>query len=220
MHRTGLQPEAGRYMAQQIPGAKLVEVPGSEELAVFADPWQPYADEAEAFLTGQRPRHEPDRALATVMFTDIVASTERAHTLGDRDWKDLLSRFRELVREHLDEFRGSEVSTRGDDFLSTFDGPARAIRCAVAIAAATVRQLGVQVRSGLHTGEVELMGSDIAGIAVHIGARVAALAAPGEVLVSRTLVDLVTGSGIEFLDRGAHALKGISGSWQLFAVRR
>jgi class 3 adenylate cyclase len=152
------------------------------------------------------------------LFTDIVGSTERAVQLGDRAWRDLLDRFRTSVRKHLERFRGHEIGTAGDDFLVTFDGPARAIRCALAITE-SARSLGLDVRSGLHTGEVELMGKDIGGIAVHIGARVSALAKPGEVLVSRTVVDLVAGSGITFDDGGEHALKGVPGSWQLFSVR-
>jgi class 3 adenylate cyclase len=155
--------------------------------------------------------------LTTVLFTDVVSSAERASELGDRAWRDLLQRYRVMVRELLRRFRGREVNTRGDDFLATFDGPARAIRCSAALTAAA-RDMGLQVRTGLHAGEVELLGDDIGGIAVRLGARVAALAADGEVLVSRTVVDLVAGSGIAFEDRGEHNLKGVPGTWRLFAV--
>jgi class 3 adenylate cyclase len=155
--------------------------------------------------------------LATIMYTDIVASTDRLTAVGDRQWHDLLEAHNAIVRKELARFRGREVSTAGDSFLATFDGPARAIRCARAISEA-VRPLGIEVRAGLHTGECEIMGDDIAGIAVHTGARVAALAGGGEVLVSSTVKDLVAGSGIEFTDRGAHALKGVPGEWRIFAV--
>jgi class 3 adenylate cyclase len=165
-----------------------------------------------------RPPPEHDRLLATVMFTDIVGSTGHASRLGDRAWKDLLERHHALVREELVRFRGREIKTVGDGFLATFDGPARAVRCAQAIVEA-VKSIGVQVRAGVHTGEVELMGEDVGGIAVHIGARVAALASPSEVLVSGTVRDLVVGSGIEFEERGSYALKGVPGEWRLFALR-
>ena len=155
--------------------------------------------------------------LATVMFTDIVDSTSRASEMGDRDWRALIERHDELVRRQIGRHRGRAVKTLGDGFLATFDGPARAIRCATS-ARDAVRQLGIEIRAGLHTGECEVMGDDIAGIAVNIGARVGAAAAPGEVLVSRTVTDLVAGSGIEFTDRGSHALKGVPGEWQLYAV--
>jgi class 3 adenylate cyclase len=174
-------------------------------------------DEAEEFLTGVRPQREPDRVLATVMFTDIVDSTRRAGELGDSRWKDVLERHDELVRAQLRRHQGREIKTTGDGFLATFDGPARGIRCAVAIAA-EVQPLGIEVRAGLHTGECELRGDDVAGMAVHIGARVGSTAGPSEVLVSSTVKDLVVGSGIEFADRGATELKGVPGEWRLFAV--
>ncbi|MCU1450082.1 MAG: family 3 adenylate cyclase [Acidimicrobiales bacterium] len=186
------------------------------------DPWrvapvEPLLEEIETLLAGALPPGQVDRVLATVLFTDLVSSTERLSELGDRAWRDLLQRYRIMVRELLRRFRGREINTRGDDFLATFDGPGRAIRCALALTAAA-REMGLQVRTGLHTGEVELLGDDIGGIAVHLGARVAALATDGEVLVSRTVVDLVSGSGIAFEDRGEHVLKGVPGPWQLFAV--
>jgi class 3 adenylate cyclase len=174
-------------------------------------------DEVEEFITGVHHRPEPDRVLTTVMFTDIVASTERAAELGDRRWLELLQSYYSLVRGDLTTFRGREVDTAGDGLLATFDGPARAIRCARSIGD-RVRSLGVQVRIGLHTGECELTGERIGGIAVHIGARIASIAAPGEVLVSSTVKDLVAGSGIRFADRGMHSLKGVPGEWGLFVV--
>ena len=207
---------AGRWMADQIPGARYVELSGQDHFPYVGDV-EAVVEEIREFVTGVRVAPEPDRVLATVLFTDIVSSTERATELGDRAWRDLLDQFRTVVREQLHRFRGREVNTRGDDFLATFDGPARGIRCALAISAAAA-ELAVEVRSGLHTGEVELMGDDVGGIAVHTGARVSALARPGEVLVSRTVVDLVAGSGITFSSRGEHELKGVPGSWQLFAV--
>lgn len=208
--------EEGRYIASRIPGAKFVELPGQDHIPWVGDA-DAVVDEIEEFLTGARPVSEPDRVLATVLFTDIVGSTEQAATLGDRRWRDLLERYYALVRRELPRFRGKEVDTSGDGFLATFDGPARAIRCAAAIRQG-VSGLGCQIRAGLHTGEVELMGDHVGGIAVHIGARVAAVAGPGEVLVSNTVRDLVAGSGISFRDRGTHTLKGVPGSWQLFAV--
>ena len=204
-----------RYLAEHIDGALYAEVPGED--VWWAPPAEPLLDEIEAFITGERPVVEVDRVLATVLFTDIVSSTDRASELGDRAWRGLLDRYRTAVRGELRRFSGREINTRGDDFLASFDGPARAIRCALGIAEAA-RALGIEVRTGLHTGEVELMGDDIGGIAVHIGARVSALAVPGEVLVTRTVVDLVAGSGIEFVDRGEHELKGVPGFWRLFAA--
>jgi class 3 adenylate cyclase len=180
------------------------------------DPAQ-IVDEIEEFLTGHRTAPEPDRMLATVMFTDIVDSTRRASELGDRGWRQLIERHDQLMRRELERHRGRAVKTMGDGFLATFDGPARGIRCATS-AREAVRELGIDIRAGLHTGEVEVMGDDIAGIAVNIGARVGAAAGPGEVLVSRTVTDLVAGSGIDFADRGVHALKGLPGEWQLYAV--
>jgi pimeloyl-ACP methyl ester carboxylesterase len=208
--------ETSRYIAERIPGARYLELAGDDHLPFVGDA-DAILDEIEEFLTGVRRGPEPDRVLATVLFTDIVGSTERAAELGDRRWVDLLDEHHGVVRRALDHFRGREVDTAGDGFLATFDGPARAIRCAGAIVD-WVRGLGLEVRAGLHTGECELAGDDVRGIAVHIGARVAALAGPGEVLVSSTVKDLVVGSGIEFEDRGEHALKGIPGAWRLFAV--
>jgi class 3 adenylate cyclase len=175
-------------------------------------------DEIQEFLTGHRPHPALDRVLATVLFTDIVGSTELAADLGDRRWRELLDQHNSLVRDALGRFRGRELSTAGDGFLATFDGPARAIACAASIRD-QVRRLGLEIRAGLHTGELELDGSEIRGIAVHTGARVAAKAGPGEVLTSGTVRDLVAGSGLEFEDRGAHELKGVPGEWRLYAVR-
>ncbi len=221
LHRTGdgmTTIENARYMAERIPMAKLVELPGVDHIPWFGDT-DAILDEVEEFLTGVRYGPEPDRVLATVMFTDIVRATERAVALGDRRWRDLLDAHHSLVRRELTRFRGREVDTAGDGFLATFDGPARAIRCACAISDGA-RQLGVEIRAGLHTGECELIGDKVGGIAVHIGARVAATAAPGEVLVSSTVKDLVAGSGLRFSDRGVHTLKGVPGEWRLFAVHR
>ncbi|MGH2526794.1 MAG: adenylate/guanylate cyclase domain-containing protein, partial [Actinomycetota bacterium] len=173
----------------------------------------------EDFLTGTRRGPEPDRVLATVLFTDIAGSTARAAEIGDRAWKQLIDRHDEAIRRQLDRWRGREVETAGDGFLATFDGPARAVRCATSVVDA-VRELGLEVRAGVHTGEVEVADGNVRGIAVHIGSRVAARAAPGEVLVSRTVVDLVAGSGIAFTDRGEHSLKGVPSVWQLFAVEQ
>ncbi len=219
LHRSGdlmVPVEIGRYVASLIPHAKYVELPGDDHLPVPGDSDQ-ILDEIEEFLTGMRQDHEPDRILATILFTDIVGSTERAGELGDRRWRDLLESHYEVVRKELSRFRGTEVKTIGDGFLATFDGPARAIRCADAILQAT-RPLGIELRAGLHTGECEMMEGDIGGLAVHIAARVSGLAGPGEVLVSRTVADLVAGSDLKFTDRGTHTLKGIRGKWQLFAV--
>jgi len=206
----------GRYLAGKIAAAKLVEMPGSDHLPWLGDAEQ-ILSEIEEFLTGARSDHEADRVLATVLFTDIVGSTDAAVRLGDRRWHETLEAHDALIRRELGAFRGLEINTAGDGFLATFDGPARAIRCACSISNA-VRKLGIEVRAGLHTGECERMGDNIGGIAVHIGARVAALARAGEVLVSRTVKDLVAGSGLSFQDRGPHGLKGIPGEWQLFAV--
>jgi class 3 adenylate cyclase len=209
-------PGHARYLAEHIPGAKLVEMDGIDHLPYLGDA-DAVLDEIEEFLTGVRPPPEHDRILATVLFTDIVGSTEHASQMGDRAWKELLERHRALVRAELDRYRGREIDTAGDGFLATFDGPARAVRCAMQIVGA-MPGIGLQVRAGVHTGEVELMGSDVGGIAVHIGARVAALAGPGEVLVSGTVRDLVAGSGIAFEDRGEASLKGVPGLWRLFSV--
>jgi pimeloyl-ACP methyl ester carboxylesterase len=216
LHRTGdrdIDVEEGRYIASQIPGASFVELPGVDHF-MWTEDSDGVLDEIEGFLTGVRRGPEPDRVLATVLFTDIVGSTERAAKVGDRRWRDLLEEHNAVVRRALARFRGREVDTAGDGFLATFDGPARAIRCARAIVD-EVRGLDLEVRAGLHTGECELVSEGIRGIAVHIGARVAAQAGPGEILVSSTVKDLVAGSGIEFEDRGAHVLKGIPGEWSL-----
>ncbi len=206
----------GKYVADHIPGAKYVELPG-RNMWHFVEPWRESFQEIAAFLTGHRAEVADDRVLATVLFTDIVDSTGRAAEMGDRDWHALLDAHDAVVRSQLARFRGREVNTSGDGFLAMFDGPQRAIRCAVSIRDA-VQALGIEVRAGLHTGECEVRGDDIGGIAVHIGARVSALAGPNDVLVSSTLRDLVIGSGLEFDDRGAHQLKGVPGEWHLFAV--
>ena len=208
--------DEGRYMAEQIPGARFVELPGGDHMMWTGDS-AAILDEIEEFLTGVRRGPEPDRVLATVLFTDVVGSTELATQLGDHAWRDLLDRHHAAIRRELDRWRGQEVDTAGDGFLATFDGPARAIRCAVA-AVASVRGLGMQIRAGVHTGEVEVANGDLRGIAVHIGSRVSGLAGPSEVLVSRTVADLVAGSGIVLADRGEHELKGVPGSWQVYAV--
>ena len=219
IHRRGdrvVNRRAGEELASQIPGARYVELPGLDHL-----PWAGDAEavlgETEEFLTGARSVPEPDRVLATVMFTDIVGSTERAAEVGDARWRELLSAHQAAVRRELGRFGGREVKTLGDGYLATFDGPARGIRCGREIAEAA-HSLGLEVRIGLHCGEVELMDGDVGGIAVHIAARIGALAAAGEVLVSSTVKDLVAGSGISFADRGAQQLKGISDEWRLFAV--
>jgi class 3 adenylate cyclase/alpha-beta hydrolase superfamily lysophospholipase len=206
--------EEGRYVADHIDGAKFVELPGGD---LFVLSSAAAIDEIGEFLTGERPPVEVDRILTTVLFTDIVGSTERAATEGDRRWNELLSAHHEVVRSELRHFRGQEIDTAGDGFLATFDGPARAIRCACAVRD-RVEALGLQIRAGLHTGEVELSDGGPRGLAVHIGARIGAAAGPGEVLVSRTVADLVVGSGINLADRGEHKLKGVPGRWHLFAV--
>jgi class 3 adenylate cyclase len=209
-------PAMGKYIADHIPGAKYVELPGRNSYH-FVEPWRESFQEIAEFLTGEQPDVADDRVLATVLFTDIVDSTPRAAEMGDRDWHALLDAHDAIVRSQLARFRGREVNTSGDGFLAMFDGPQRAIRCAMAIRDA-VQALGIEVRAGLHTGECEVRGDDIGGIAVHIGARVSALAGPNDVLVSSTLRDLVIGSGLEFEERGAHELKGVPGEWRLFAV--
>ena len=207
----------GRYLADHIPGARLAVLPGGDYW-FFTEGADAIVDQIEEFITGVPPVREPDRALATVMFTDIVSSTEQAARLGDKKWTDVLNLHDALVGRELDRHRGRKVNPTGDGMLATFDGPARAVRCAQSIIEA-VRPLGLEVRAGLHTGEVELLGEDIGGIAVHIGQRVSALAGPGEVTVSSTVVDLVSGSGLEFDDRGEHELKGVPRPWRVYAVR-
>jgi class 3 adenylate cyclase/pimeloyl-ACP methyl ester carboxylesterase len=215
--------EAGRYTAQRLRSARFTELPGVGHLSLSAGGTQIQAEIGrfltDVWQTGGWEDAEPDRMLATVLFTDIVESTAKAIELGDRRWRDLLERHYSLVRRELLRSRGREVDTAGDGFLATFDGPARAIRCACAIVAG-MRDLGLSVRAGLHTGECVVADGKVAGIAVHTGARVAALAEADEVLVSSTVRDLVAGSGIQFSDRGAHALKGIPGEWRLFAVQQ
>ena len=208
--------ELSRYLGEHIPGARYVELPGEENLP-WAGDQASLVSEVQEFLTGVRPHEEPDRVLATVLFTDIVGSTQRATDLGDERWRSLLSAHDRAVRQEMARHRGREIKSTGDGFLAVFDGPARAIRCAVGIRDA-VRALGLDVRSGLHTGEVELTDAEVRGIAVHIGARISALAGPGEVLVSSTVKDLVIGSGIAFEDRGVHELKGVPEQWRLYGA--
>jgi class 3 adenylate cyclase len=208
--------EENRWIASQIPGARYVELPGADHLPWVGDS-DALLDEVEEFLTGIRPRPEPDRVLVTVLFTDIVGSTAKAAALGDRRWRELLEQHHRLVRRELVRFGGREIDTAGDGFLASFDGPARAVRCACAIGE-TVKELGLDVRAGLHTGECELVDGKVRGIAVHIGARVANEAHAGEVLVSSTVKDLVAGSGLRFTERGVTELKGVPGEWRLYAV--
>lgn len=220
LHRTDdrvANVEEGRYLAAHVPGARFVEQPGEDH--IFAGPeGDPVVDAIERFVAElPEGEPEPDTVLATVLFTDIVGSTATAAELGDRRWRELLARHHDVVRGQLARFRGREVDTAGDGFFATFDGPARAIRCACAVGEA-VSEIGLEVRAGLHTGECELLDDKVAGIAVSIGARVAARAAPGEVLVSSTVKDLVAGSGIQFVDRGVAELKGVPGEWRLYAV--
>jgi class 3 adenylate cyclase len=205
---------AGRWLADHIQGARFVEIPGEHSTAQVSDR---FADEVESFLTGRRHAVATDRVLSTVLFSDIVGSTEQAATVGDRRWREILDQHDAVVSRQIDRHRGRRVKATGDGVLATFDGPARAIACGCELRD-SLQSLGVDLRVGLHTGEIELRDGDIGGIAVHIGARVAQLANAGEVLVSRTVTDLVTGSGIEFADRGLHQLKGVPGTWQLFAV--
>ena len=219
VHRAGdrvIPVESGRYLAEHIPDARYAELSGHDHFPFVGD-MDAIVDEVEEFLTGSRRSREPDRVLATVLFTDIVGSTERAAELGDRRWTELLAEHHRLVSAELERHRGKVVRVEGDGTLSTFDGPARAVNCATAIVRA-LRPLRVEIRAGLHTGEIELAPTGVEGIAVHIGARVAALAAPGEVLVSSTVKDLVVGSGLDFVDRGRHELKGVPGEWQVYAV--
>jgi pimeloyl-ACP methyl ester carboxylesterase len=205
-----------RYLAERIPGARYVELPGDDHLPMTGDQ-EALLDEVEEFLVGSRHSREPERALATILFTDIVGSTETAARLGDRRWRDLLEGHDAAIRRQLELHRGREVKTMGDGFLAVFDGPARAIRCAVAIRD-ELRQMGIEIRAGIHTGEVESRGDDVGGMAVNIGARVGAIGDGGEVLVSSTVRELVVGSGIEFEERGTHRLKGAPDEWRLFAV--
>jgi class 3 adenylate cyclase len=219
LHRQGDQVipvEHARYLAEHISNARLVELPGDDHLVWVGDAEAVLA-EVEEFLTGTRSPPEPDRVLATVLFTDLVGSTAKAAALGDRRWRGQLDAYQGLVRGELTRHRGREIDTAGDGFFAAFDGPARAIRCALAVVDG-VRALGLDVRAGVHTGECELIGPKLGGIAVHIGARLAALASAGEVLVSRTVKDLVAGSGLHLEDRGVHVLRGVPGEWRLFAV--
>jgi class 3 adenylate cyclase/esterase/lipase len=222
LHRVGdktVPVEAGRYLAQHIPGARYVELPGDDHLLQAFDQatLDLLIDETEEFITGARTVPEPDRVLVTVMFTDIVSSTERAAAVGDRRWRALLDGYVGAARKQLERFRGREIDVAGDGLFAIFDGPARAIRCACAIRDA-VHHLGLEVRAGVHTGECEVAGPKVSGIAVHTGARIAAAARADEVLASGTVRDLVAGSGIQFADRGSHVLKGVPGDWRLFAV--
>jgi class 3 adenylate cyclase len=205
----------GRYISEHIEGSKFVALPG-QDMMIFGQR-RIIFDEVAEFLTGTRPPTDIDRVLVSVLFTDIVGSTERAASLGDQRWRSLLDRHDQIVREQVRMFRGREINTTGDGFVVSFDGPARAIRCGKAIIDAT-RSLGIELRVGLHTGECEVRGNDLGGLAVHIAARLGSLAVPGEVLVSSTVKDLVVGSGIEFQDRGEHQLKGVPGRWRLFRV--
>jgi len=219
LHRTDetwLRVEGSHYVASKIPGAKLVELPGTDHY-IWEQNGAVVAGEIEEFLTGVRRERAPKRCLKTLLFTDIVGSTARARELGDERWRHLLDRHEMLLRRQIERFDGRFIKSTGDGVLATVDGPAQAIRCALAIREAS-RGLDLAVRVGVHTGEVELRGDDVGGIAVHIGARVSALAGPSEVLVSRTVKDLVAGSGMRFVDRGVHALKGVPDQWQLFAV--
>lgn len=219
LHRLGnryIRADNGRYLAEHISGARFVGIPGDDHIFHAGDT-EALLGPVEEFLTGTRQVSDEERVLATVLFTDIVGATPLAERLGDRAWADLVARHHGLVRQELARFRGREVDTAGDGFFATFDGPARGVRCALAIRDA-VKSLGIDVRAGLHTGECELVGQKVGGIAVHIGARVMGLASGGEVLVSRTVRDLVTGSGMKFEDRGLHQLKGVEGDWALFRI--
>jgi class 3 adenylate cyclase len=219
MHRKDdldVKVEEGRYLAEHIPGARFVELPGADH-AWWTQDGDRVVDEIEELVTGARPTPEPERVLATVLFTDIVGSTELAARLRDHAWRELLESHHAVVRKELARFRGREIKTVGDAFIATFDGPARAVRCACSIRD-VVGQLGIQIRAGVHTGEIELQGEDIGGIGVHITARVIAAAAPGEILASNTVKDLAVGSAIVFKDRGTYALKGVPDEWRLFAA--
>jgi class 3 adenylate cyclase len=222
IHRTEdvtINVEGGRYLAEKIPNARYLELPGKDHPPWIGDNADEIADAIQEFLTGSPAPVSVDRVLATVLFTDIVGSTEKAAALGDQRWRGLLDNHHATIRRNLARFRGREVKTTGDGVLATFDGPARGVRCACAIAE-EIRPLGIEVRAGLHTGECEMIGDDVGGIAVHIGARVASLAGASEVLVSSTVKDLVAGSGLRFGDRGSQSLKGVPGEWRIFAVER
>ena len=222
IHRTedrAIPVKRGRFLAEHIPGARYIELPGADHVFFVGDNAGEIADAIQEFLTGSRAPVPVDRVLATVLFTDIVGSTEKAAALGDHRWRDLLENHHLTIRRNLARFRGHEVKTTGDGILATFDGPARGVRCACAIAD-EIRPLGIDIRAGLHTGECEMMDHDVGGIAVHIGARVASLAGAGEVLVSSTVKDLVAGSGLRFGDRGNQNLKGVPGEWHIYAVER
>ena len=208
--------EEGRWIASRIPDARLVELPGNAHLFYADDPTR-MLDEIEEFMTGRRESAEPDRVLATVLYTDIVGSTERAAELGDHQWRTLVERHDRIVADQVSRFRGRVVKQTGDGVVAVFDGPGRAIRAATAIGAA-LQPLGLEVRAGVHSGEVEIVGDDYAGLAFHIGARIASLADAGEVLVSRTVRDLVVGSSFEFAEHGTHQLKGVPGDWDVYAV--
>jgi pimeloyl-ACP methyl ester carboxylesterase len=219
LHRTGdrwVRVEKGRHLARHIPGARYVEFPGDDHLPFFGDSGS-VVSEVQEFLTGVREGPEYDRVLATILFVDIVASTERAATLGDRRWRDVLASFHDMARREFQRFRGRELDTAGDGIFASFDGPARGIRCAVAIERG-VRPLGLEVRCGVHTGECEIIGEKLSGIAVHAGARIASHASPRQVLVSQTVKDLVAGSGLQFAHAGTHTLKGVPGEWPLYSV--
>ena len=218
LHRAGdpIHASQSRFLGRHIPGARMVELPGNEYYPFFGDQDAIFG-EIEEFLTGTRSRPDVDRVLATVLFTDIIDSTRRAVELGDQKWRELLESHHTLIRDELKRFRGREIDTTGDGFFAVFDGPARAIRAAVAIVE-KLPKLGIRVRAGIHTGECDVMDNKLSGVAVHTGARVASLAGPGEVLVSSTVKDLVAGSGLRFGDRGVHDLKGIPGGWQLYSV--
>jgi class 3 adenylate cyclase/pimeloyl-ACP methyl ester carboxylesterase len=219
LHRIGdksINIEGARYISSQIPGTKLVELPGNDHLPFVGDS-RALLDEVEEFLTGTRPIHKGNRVLATILFTDIVSSTRHAIDLGDQNWHTLLEHHNDLVRTEISQFRGEEIETAGDSFLVTFDGPARAIRCACAIRD-KVRQLGIEIRAGLHTGEIELMDEKVCGIGVHIASRVLEKASSNEVLVSRTVKDLISGSGISLKEKGVYSLKGIPDEWYLFTI--
>jgi class 3 adenylate cyclase len=206
----------GRYLADHIPGAEFVELPGADHFFHAGD-IDAFLDPVEEFLTGSGESADDDRVLATVMFTDIVGATEYVDRVGDRAWRELLERHHAIVRKELNRYRGREIDTAGDGFFATFEGPARGVRCALAIRDA-VKSLGVEIRAGVHTGECEVVSDKVSGIAVHIGARVMSRARPSEVLVSRTVKDLVAGSGLDLVDSGRHTLKGVAGEWRLFSA--